>query len=315
MLTAFRLQNRRLEQLPIAEPDALAEDAVWIDIVEPTAQERAGITQAYGVRLPDSEDMQEIEATARFYKDEDGLHIHSFFLDDFAETPTNVTVAFVLKQGRLFTLHEEELSTIRLFRLRARRQPDLIGDATSILLSLFETKVDRLADVLESVYTSLEAASEQVLRQSDKDLHELLADIANYEDLSGKARLSLLDTQRALTFVLRNGNLDREQVEQIRDVMRDVDSLLPHTSFLFDKVNFLMDAIHGFINIEQNKIIKIFSIAAVVFMPPTLIASIYGMNFHRMPELDWTFGYPVAIGLMILSGLSPYWYFKRRGWL
>src|SRR3569833_2716279 len=200
MLTAFRLQNRRLEQLPIAEPDALAEDAVWIDIVEPTAQERAGITRAYDVRLPDAEDMQEIEATARFYKDEDGLHIHSFFLDDFAETPTNVTVAFVLKQGRLFTLHEEELSTIRLFRLRARRQPDLIGDATSILLSLFETKVDRLADVLESVYTSLEAASEQVLRQSDKDLLVLLAVFVFFVVLCGLVWFCLLVLLCALFF-------------------------------------------------------------------------------------------------------------------
>ena len=315
MLTAFRLQNRRLEQIQLAESDELSADAVWVDIVEPTEEERNSITQVYGVRLPDSDDMQEIEATARFFKDEDGLHIHSFFLDDFAETPANVTVAFVLKDDRLFTLHEQELSTIRLFRLRARRQPDLSGDATSILLSLFEAKVDRLADILESVYTSLETASEQVLRQSGKDLHALLADIAMYEDLSGKARLSLLDTQRALTFVLRNEKLTEPQIEQIRDVMRDVDSLLPHTAFLFDKVNFLMDAIHGFINIEQNKIIKIFSIAAVVFMPPTLVASIYGMNFRAMPELDWTFGYPLAIGLMLLSGISPYWYFKRRGWL
>src|SRR3569832_593811 len=138
MLTAFRLQNRRLEQLPIAEPDALAEDAVWIDIVEPTAQERAGITQAYGVRLPDSEDMQEIEATARFYKDEDGLPIHSFFLDDFAETPPNVTVAFVFMQGRLFSVDDDELSSIRLFRLRARRELDLFCDATKKKQALFE---------------------------------------------------------------------------------------------------------------------------------------------------------------------------------
>lgn len=315
MLTAFRLQNRRLGQVQAAELHEFADDAVWIDIVEPNEEDRELILQVYGVRLPEPEDMQEIEATARFYKDEDGLHIHSFFLDDFEDRPTNVTVACVLKDGRLFTLHEQELSTIRLFRLRARRQPDMVSDASSILLTLFETKVDRLADILESVYTSLEAASEKVLRQNEKDLQLLLADIANYEDISGKARLSLLDTQRALTFVLRNEKLNAEQVEQIRDVMRDVDSLLPHTSFLFDKVNFLMDAIHGFINIEQNQIIKIFSIAAVVFMPPTLIASIYGMNFHKMPELDWTFGYPLAITLMILAGVSPYWYFKRRGWL
>lgn len=315
MLTAFRFQNRRLEQIQTVESDELSEDAVWVDIVEPTDEIRVNIKQVYGVNLPDSEDMKEIEATARFFKDEDGLHIHSFFLDDFEETPANVTVAFILKDDRLFTIHEQELATIRLFRLRARRQPDLVSDAMSILLTLFETKVDRLADILESVYTSLESASQKVLRQNDKDLDLLLADIAKYEDISGKARLSLLDTQRALSFVLRNAKLDGPQVEQIRDVMRDIDSLLPHTSFLFDKVNFLMDAIQGFINIEQSKITKIFSIAAVVFMPPTLLASIYGMNFHIMPELSWSFGYPLAIALMILSGLSPYWYFKRRRWL
>jgi magnesium transporter len=316
MLRAFRLHNRRLEQIQSVEPDELSADAVWIDIVDPTDEDRAVIKQVYAVGLPDAEDMQEIEATARFFKDDDGsLHIHSFFLDDYEETPVNVTVACVVKDGRLFTIHEQELTTIRLFRLRARGPSVLLGDAMTILLSLFTTKVDRLADVLESVYTSLESASEKVLRQSDKDLHVLLAEVAEYEDISGKARLSLLDTQRALTFILRNMKLEVEQVEQIRDVVRDVESLLPHTAFLFDKVNFLMDAIQGFINIEQNKVVKIFSIAAVVFMPPTLVASIYGMNFRLMPELSWSFGYPLAIALMVVSGISPYWYFKRRGWL
>lgn len=316
MLTAFRLHNLRLEQIQSQEPDGLSDDAVWVDVVDPSKEDRAAIKQVFDVGLPDAEDMEEIEATARFFKDDDGtLHVHSFFLHDFEDTPANVTVAFVLKNGRLFTIHEEELATIRLFRLRARGQTVLHGDAMTILLSLFTTKVDRLADTLETVYTSLESASGEVLRQSGKDLHELLADVAEFEDISGKARLSLLDTQRAMTFILRNMKLESDQVEQIREVLRDVDSLLPHTSFLFDKVNFLMDAIQGFINIEQNRIIKIFSIAAVVFLPPTLVASIYGMNFHIMPELSWTFGYPFAIVLMILSGISPYWFFKRRGWL
>jgi magnesium transporter len=315
VLTAFRLQHQRLEQIQATEPDELSQDAVWIDLVEPTPEERARVMQCYGVRLPAAEDMEEIEATARFFMDDDGLHIHSFFLHDFEDTPANITVAFVLKDDRLFTLHEEDLATIRLFRLRARSRTSTLSDAMSILLAMFATKVDRLADTLESVYTSLESASEKVLRQSEKDLQVLLADIAQYEDISGKARLSLLDTQRALSFVLRNMKLHEEQVEQARDVLRDVDSLLPHTAFLFDKVNFLMDAIQGFINIEQNRIIKIFSIAAVVFLPPTLVASIYGMNFHFMPELSWRFGYPFAIVLVILSGFSPYWYFKRRGWL
>jgi magnesium transporter len=315
VLTAFRLQHQRLEQIQAAEPDELSQDAVWIDLVEPTPEERAQVMQCYGVRLPAAEDMDEIEATARFFMDDDGLHIHSFFLHDFEDTPANITVAFVLKDGRLFTLHEEDLATIRLFRLRARSRTSTLANAMSILLAMFATKVDRLADILESVYTSLESASVKVLRQHEKDLQALLTDMAQYEDISGKARLSLLDTQRALSFVLRNMKLHEEQVEQARDVLRDVDSLLPHTAFLFDKVNFLMGAIQGFINIEQNRIIKIFSVAAVVFLPPTLVASIYGMNFHFMPELSWRFGYPLAIMLVILSGFSPYWYFKRRGWL
>lgn len=315
MLTAFQLRDQRLEQAPNEEALFPPEDAIWVDLVKPAAEVRAEVEQRYDVRLPDADDIAEIEATARFFKDEDGLHIHSLFLHDMEDPPVNVTVAFILKDERLFTLHDQELSTFRLFRLQARRQPGMIRSAMSILLALFTTKVDRLADILESVYTGLEAASRAVLGQAESEMEALLESIAKYEDITGKARLSLMDTQRALSFILRNAKLTPEQIERIQDVLRDIDSLLPHTAFLFDKVNFLMDAVQGFINIEQSQIIKTFSIAAVVFLPPTLIASIYGMNFHYMPELDWTFGYPLAIVLMIMSGFAPYWYFKRRGWL
>lgn len=315
MLTAFQLRDQRLEQAQLEEPANPPEDAIWVDLVSPTKEVRAEIEHLYGVCLPDEEDIAEIEATARFFKDDDGLHIHSLFLHDAEEPPVNVSVAFILKDERLFTLHDQELSTFRLFRLQARRQPGLIRSAVSILLALFTTKVDRLADILESVYTGLEAASRTVLGQAESDMEALLEAIAKYEDITGKARLSLLDTQRALSFILRNSKLSPDQIEQIQDVLRDIDSLLPHTAFLFDKVNFLMDAVQGFINIEQNQIIKIFSIAAVVLLPPTMVASLYGMNFKHMPELSWAWGYPFAIVLMILSGMAPYWYFKRRGWL
>lgn len=315
MLTAFQLRDQRLEQAQLEEPVSPPEDAIWVDLVSPTKEVRAEIERLYGVCLPDEEDIAEIEATARFFKDEDGLHIHSLFLHDAEEPPVNVSVAFILKGECLFTLHDQELSTFRLFRLQARRQPGLIRSAVSILLALFTTKVDRLADILESVYTGLEAASRTVLGQAESDMEALLEAIAKYEDITGKARLSLLDTQRALSFILRNSKLSPDQIEQVQDVLRDIDSLLPHTAFLFDKVNFLMGAVQGFINIEQNQTIKTFSIAAVVLLPPTMVASLYGMNFQHMPELSWTWGYPMAIGLMILSGIAPYWYFKRRGWL
>ncbi|HYQ91775.1 MAG TPA: CorA family divalent cation transporter, partial [Candidatus Competibacteraceae bacterium] len=187
-----------------------------------------------------------------------------------------------------------------------------------IMLTLYETEVELIADELEQIYAALEGVSQSVLSETiaDSDMEDMLAHIASQEDLNGKARLSLMDIRRALSFLLRRGRLlDKERTDDVREILRDIESLTSHTSFLFDKVNFLMDAAMGFINIAQKKILKIFSIAAVVFLPPTLVASIYGMNFQFQPELRWEFGYPLALVLMILSGLAPYWYFKRKGWL
>jgi magnesium transporter len=139
--------------------------------------------------------------------------------------------------------------------------------------------------------------------------------IAAQEDLNGKVRLDLMDNRRALSFLLRSRMISREQSQEVKGILRDIESLNGHTGFIFDKINFLMDALLGMINLEQNKIIKIFSIAAVVFLPPTLVASIYGMNFESMPELQWPWGYPLALLLMIGAGAMPYFYFRRKGWL
>jgi magnesium transporter len=142
-----------------------------------------------------------------------------------------------------------------------------------------------------------------------------LADIAREEDLNGQVRRNLMDTRRAISALLRSKLLASEQFETARQILRDIDSLDGHTGFLFDKLNFLMDATVGFININQNKIIKLFSVASVALLPPTLIASLYGMNFKFMPELDWQLGYPFALSLMLLSVAAPFWYFRRKGWL
>lgn len=315
MLNVFSLREGRLVQAPLEEGASLPMDVLWVDLVAPTIDERRRVEEVYRQPLPAPEELREIEETARFYRDDDGLHVHSFFFHDFEDTPVNVTVAFTLRDGRLFSLRDEELATFRKFRLEARRQPGLVTDAMSILLSLFEAKVERLADVLELVYTGLEAVGQTVMARNNGDMEVLLSQIAAHEDTNGKARLSLMDTQRALSFMLRNVKLSGEQVDKLREISRDIESLLTHSAFLFDKVNFLMDALMGFVNIEQNQIIKIFSIAAVVFLPPTLVASLYGMNFKYMPELKWEYGYLYAVLLMILSGIAPYWYFKRKHWL
>lgn len=318
MINIFYLDNGNLEQVQLAENDTLPPNPIWVDLLSPSPETRQRIETTYRIDLPDENETREIEATSRFFMDEDGMHIHSLYLHDFEETPENVTVAFILKKGCLYTYRTQKLATFRLFRMAARRRPELARNATGILLTLFENKIDHLADILETTYSGLNDVSQSVLGPEENEegsMEEQLESIAKFEDITGKARLSLLDAQRAVSFIQRNSRLDAEAAEQNHDLMRDIDSLLQHTSFLFNKVNFLMDAVQGFINIEQNQIIKIFSIAAVVFLPPTLVASIYGMNFHVIPELSWKFGYPLALLLMLLSGFAPYWYFKRRGWL
>lgn len=290
--------------------------ALWLDLVDPSDDERHLVEIQNRQTLPDTEDVEEIEASARSYQDEaGGLHIHSMFLHHVEDRPRNTTVAFTLSGDQLITLREREIPAFRLLRMRAKRQKGLAQDSIAILLALFEIKIDDLADTLEEVYTGLEHTSNLVLEEGDGNIEDAIDELARHEDTNGKVRLCLMDTQRALTFLLRHGKLAPDHAETARELLRDIESLLPHNSFVFDKVNFLMDAAQGFINIEQNQIIKIFSIAAVVFLPPTLVASAYGMNFEFMPELDWLLGYPWAIGLMILSGIAPYWYFKRKGWL
>jgi len=245
------------------------------------------------------------------------LHIRSDFLIDDENLSRNVRVAFILKDGVLHSVHAEDLPVFRLLRMRARRIPALIEDAKDVLLKLYDADAEYSADTLEGIYDSLEAVGNGVLKQEvdDKAAAAALAAIARQEDLNGRIRRNVMDTRRALSFMMRSRMLNAEQFEEARQILRDIDSLDSHTAFLFDKINFLMDATVGFININQNKIIKIFSVASVALLPPTLIASIYGMNFRFMPEIDWSLGYPFALGLMAASVAAPFIYFRHKGWL
>lgn len=314
MLIAFSLREGRLQQFNITNQGELPRDALWIDIIDPNSDERRWVQDIYQQLLPVRDELLEIEASARYYEDENGLHLHSYFLQDHPGLSHNTTVSFTVHNGRLFTFHYEDVGAFRAFRTRLRRQ-GYEWDALAILLELFDTKVERLADLLEHLYAELETVSQEVLIREENDMQKILSVLAKHEDLNGKIRLSLMDKQRVLAFLLRSRALNPTHTQHLREILRDIQSLLAHSAFLFEKVDFLMEAARGFINIEQNQIIKIFSIAAVVFLPPTLIASIYGMNFNLMPELNWSLGYPFAISLMIASGVAPYWYFKRKGWL
>ena len=327
MLNIFTLANGRLFQEEIESLEELTKfQPIWVDLESPTLEEKRWIKQHYGLSIPEDAMDDDIEESARFYEEDNGeLHIRSDFLIDDDEDPRSVRVAFILNQhnanlksrGVLFSIHDEDVPVFRLLRMRARRAPGLIEDAKEVLLSLFDTDVEYSADTLEGIYDDLKKVSTQVLEGHVTDDHaqKVLADIAWQEDLNGRIRRNVMDTRRAVSFMMRSKMLNAEQFEEARQILRDIESLDNHTAFLFEKINFLMDATVGFININQNKIIKIFSVASVALLPPTLIASVYGMNFQYMPELAQEWGYPYALALMVASALGPMWYFRKRGWL
>ena len=320
MINVFVLQNGRLNQVPIDSREDLENvDPVWVDLTDPNDDERAWVKAIYGVILPGEDEVKDIEASARYYEAENGdLHLRTDFLLEEDDGPSRViTVAFILAKKMLFSVHTDDLPVFRLVRMRARSRPGSIADYMDVLLDLYATDAEYSADALEGIYQGLEEVSRRVLQKefTDQDAADALNAIAREEDLNGRIRRNMMDTRRAVSFLMRGRLLNAEQFEEARQILRDIESLDGHTSFLFDKINFLMDATVGFININQNKIIKIFSVASVAFLPPTLIASLYGMNFKLMPELDWHFGYPFALALMLTSAIAPLWYFRRRGWL
>ena len=320
MINVFVLQNGRLNQVSVDSREDLENvTPVWVDLNEPTDEERILVKTTYGVTLPGEDEVSDIEASARYYEAENGdLHLRTDFLLEEEDGPSRVvTVAFILSGKILFSVHNDDLPVFRLVRLRARSRPGSIEDYMDVLLDLYATDAEYSADALEGIYEALEEVSTRVLQKefTDQDAAAALNAIAHEEDLNGRIRRNMMDTRRAVSFLMRGRLLNADQFEEARQILRDIESLDGHTSFLFDKVNFLMDATVGFININQNKIIKIFSVASVAFLPPTLIASIYGMNFKVFPEIEWTYGYPFVLGLMVAAIAAPLLYFQRRGWL
>ncbi len=319
MPNAFELQGGRLRQITVENGADLAQaNPIWIDLVAPTEEERALISEIFGLDIPNPEEHTDLEASARFYVEEDGaIYLHSDFLLDKEDESRNVAVTFILHQNILFSVRKEELPVFRLQRLRARTQVGFVTDCKDVLLDLYAADVEYSADALEDVYAALEAVGKRVLstEMTDAEAAKVLAAIASEEDLNGRIRRNVLDTRRAVSFMMRGRFLSSNQIVDTQQLLRDIESLDGHTSFLFDKINFLMDATVGFININQNKVVKIFSVASVALLPPTLIASIYGMNFKFLPELNWEFGYPFSLGLMIVSVALPFYLFYRKGWL
>ncbi|MEQ5833660.1 magnesium/cobalt transporter CorA [Marinobacter sp. NFXS9] len=317
MLRFFRIDNGLIREMDVApdEADSALEKADWIDVHTPDEDERNLLQRLLHTDVPEFDEVEEIEASARCFVDQAGIHVHSLFLTQTEGRHDTISVACILQSRRLITIREDDVADFRLIRMRARRGQVEANSPAELLVTLFEQKMENHADSLEDLHRQLEDVSYMVLEDEEAELDEAIGKLARLEDSNGKIRLCLMDSQRDISFLLRHLRSASEHPDTLREIMRDIETLMSHTTFLFDKINFLMDSTQGFINIEQNQIIKIFSIAAVVFLPPTLVASIYGMNFDVMPELHWLGGYPWALGLMVMAGIAPYLYFKKKGWL
>lgn len=327
MLRVYTPSTGRPYDIAPGPQAVLPEEATWIDLLRPSAEEASFVERSLGIEVPTHEEMQEIEPSSRLYQENGALFLTANVLHGAdTDQPGSTAVTFILTGHRLVTIRYAEPRSFTTFAAHGVRQPGLYATGALALIGLLDSVVDRTADILERVGTDLDALSKDVFgsaagpmpaQAASRDFEKVLKRIARDQDLTAKARDSLVSLGRLLGFLSLPGEVKQAKDLRARTktLARDVASLTDHTAFISNNINFLLDASMGMINIEQNAIIKIFSVAAVVFLPPTLVASIYGMNFSSMPELDWRFGYPFALLLMVLSAILPYLWFKRRGWL
>ncbi len=311
MLNAFELHEGRLKQITVERPSDFANiTPIWVDLIAPTPRVREWVGKQFGVELPDPKTLTDLEASARFYiEDNDELHLHSDFLLDMADVSRNVAVAFILHDDILFSVRSEELPVFRLQRHRARTRPGYVSDAKDLLLDLYAADAEYSADALEDVYAALENVTKHVLSThlTDEEAGIILADIAKQEDVNGRIRRNVLDTRRAVSFLMRGKLLSDAQHEDARQIMRDIESLDGHTSFLFGKINFLMDAVVGFININQNQRVSKLTKLSIVFMPINILAGIGGMSeFSMMTQgTPWPIAYGAfTVGMAVVGWLT-----------
>jgi len=314
MLTAYTRSGQTLAKKLVNLRAELPQDAIWVDLNDPTDQERNWVKEQYGQELQFIEELGEIEASSRYYRDETGLHINLYFMALEDGRARNVNVAFTINNNRLFTLRTDELPEIRTFFFQCSKDATEFPAPADMLLGLVATRLGIMADIYEKLLAELDAVSGNIFKTKSRDLQAALESLARIEDINGKGRLGFMENKRAYSNLSRNTDI-AVNAETMSEVLRDVDSLTNFSDFLADRTKFLMDAAIGVINIAHNRRINVFTVLSVVLMPPTLIASIYGMNFRHMPELEWLGGYPMAIVMMIAVAAGPIMFLRHKGWL
>jgi magnesium transporter len=325
MLNVFVPQPHGLGRVDTGTALQIPANAVWLDLLEPTVEEEKAVEAILNIDVHTREEMKEIEASNRLYEDNGALYMTATVAAKLdTDQPVSMAVTFILAGGRLVTNRYLDTKPFQQFIGYAQKHPAACANAVTILAGLMEAFTERIADVLERIGGDLDGVSRHIFARGapgtsgTRDLQSTIERIGFNGDLNSRARESLVSLGRLLMFIQQTGNVDitEDQRKRFRSTSRDVTSLSDHASFLGSKVSFLLEATLGLVSVEQNDIIKIFSVAAVMFMPPTLIASIYGMNFHLLPDLPGKYGnFFFSLILMIASMGVTYAVFKRKGWL
>lgn len=317
MVKCFVKTGNRLEiikNLEVLQESGKVKDVVWIDMLRPTRAEVRTVEGIFDIQFPTKQESEEIEISSRYWEEDNRLEINSYFLISNAATPYNETVSFILQSKVLFSVRYKELGTFDEFSKRFLTSPKEFNDGFDIFYQILDIRIDADADAIENLSKEIVKLRRHVFTDYTNDDEEILEKIAASEDLNMKIRENLTDKQRILTSLLKS-NVHRIATDDVIIMLKDIKSLIEHTDFNFDRLDYLQSIFIGMLSIEQNKAIKIFTIVNVIFLPPTLIASIYGMNFDFMPERHLEYGYLLAIGLMMLSSATPLYIFKKKGWM
>jgi len=327
MLKAYLVQGHTLSSRTPAESDrdATLHAAVWIDLFAPTPEEERLVEAALGISIPTRDEMQEIEVSSRLYVENGARFMTATVLcATDTDQPRTAPVTFILFGEKLVTVRYDEPRAFSLVAGKLSRVCSPAATGMTVLSDLFDVIIDRAADLLERISADIDALShdvfepERAAHREARTYRDTLKRIGRRGDLTSRVRESLVSIGRLVLFLANDGEggkVPKDMRGQLSTMQRDLQSLSDHASYLGGKITFLLDALLGMVSLEQNNIIKLFSVAAVVFMPPTLVASIYGMNFRNMPELEWAAGYPMALGLMLVAAIVPYVFFKWRKWL
>nr|BAU79768.1 putative magnesium and cobalt transporter CorA [uncultured Aquificaceae bacterium] len=306
------IRSYQCKELKLVEDKS---NILWIDIYNPTEEEIKWVVDNFKLEFPSVHEREDIEISSRYWEEEDSITINTFFLIREGENAFNETVSFIIKDNYILTVRYRELKTFSEFARRLMTNPSIYKTGYHVFSSILEIKVASDSDVLESISKEISKLG-KIVSSGNLDVTETVFEsISYYEDINMTIRESLIDKQRVLSSLLKSYKLPNDVREEIRILIKDVNSLIDYTKFNFERLNYLQNTFLGLLNIEQNKVIKIFTVLATMFIPPTLIASIYGMNFENMPELHWEYGYYYSLILMFLSAAIPLYIFKKKGWL